>query len=56
LIRAELKKDNEWSKKAKSFVDSGKLVPEDMTNPLLDNKMNSYIVKNNGYVLDGYPR
>jgi adenylate kinase len=51
-----MKKGNDWAKKAKEYVDAGKLVPEEMTNPLLDEKMNSYIVKNNGYVLDGYPR
>jgi adenylate kinase len=39
LIRAETKKDNEWSKKALSIMNSGGLLPDEMVNPLLQAKI-----------------
>eukprot|EP01080_Neovahlkampfia_damariscottae_P003394 gene3394-5939_t len=56
LIRAELKKDNAWSKEAKTYVDNGGLVPQKLVNPLLQKKIESENVTRKGYILDGYPR
>jgi len=55
ILRAEIDKGSEIGLKAKSFMDKGDLVPD---NVLLDIVSNS-LQKNdaqNGYLLDGFPR
>ena len=57
LIREAIKKETELGKKAKAFVEAGKLVPDDLVIALIREKLvesmkNSFC----GFILDGYPR
>lgn len=55
LLRAEIAKETEEGKIAKSFIDKGQLVPVDLVGRIIGKKLASEECKN-GYVLDGYPR
>ena len=55
LLRAEIAKESEEGKIAKSFIDKGQLVPVDLVATIIEKKLASEECKN-GYVLDGYPR
>lgn len=55
LLRAEIAKETEEGKVAKSFIDKGQLVPPELVGKIIANKLSSDECKN-GYVLDGYPR
>lgn len=55
LLRAEIAKETEDGKIAKSFIDKGQLVPPELVGKIIANKLSSEECKN-GYVLDGYPR
>jgi len=53
ILRAERKADSELGQKAQSFMDSGKLVPDDVIIGMMIGAMKKYT---EGYVLDGFPR
>lgn len=55
LLRAEIAKETEEGKIAKSFIDKGQLVPIDLVATIIGKKLAGEDCKN-GYVLDGYPR
>ena len=55
LLRAEIAKETEEGKVAKSFIDKGQLVPIDLVAKIIGKKLAGEECKN-GYVLDGYPR
>ena len=55
LLRAEISKETEEGKIAKSFIDKGQLVPIDLVAKIIGKKLSGDDCKN-GYVLDGYPR
>ena len=55
LLRAEIAKETEEGKIAKSFIDKGQLVPVDLVATIIGKKLAEDDCKN-GYVLDGYPR
>ena len=55
LLRAEIAKESEEGKIAKSFIDKGQLVPVDLVGKIINKKLSSEECVN-GYVLDGYPR
>ena len=55
LLRAEIAKETEEGKIAKSFIDKGQLVPVDLVGTIIGKKLASDDCKK-GYVLDGYPR
>ena len=55
LLRAEIAKETEEGKIAKSFIDKGQLVPIDLVAKIIGKKLAGDDCKN-GYVLDGYPR
>lgn len=55
IFRNEMANQTELGKLAKSYIDQGLLVPDDVTNQMVK----SYLEKadlGNGYLLDGYPR
>ena len=55
LLRAEIARETEEGKIAKSFIDKGQLVPDEVvTNLLLERLENDDC--ENGFILDGYPR
>ena len=55
LLRAEMAKESEEGKFAKSFIEKGQLVPADLVGKIIAKKLAEDDCKN-GYVLDGYPR
>ena len=56
LLRAEVKAGTPAGKKAKSFMDSGGLVPNDVVVEMVKNKLAEPDVSSKGWLLDGYPR
>jgi adenylate kinase len=55
LLRAAVKAGTELGKKAKSYMDSGALVPDDLVIGLLKERILQKDCKN-GFILDGFPR
>lgn len=55
IFRANIKKGTELGMKAKSYMDQGQLVPDEVTIGMLLNRI-SETDCSNGYVLDGFPR
>ena len=55
IFRANIKGGTELGKKAKSYIDKGELVPDDVTIGMLLDRIAEDDCKN-GYVLDGFPR
>ena len=55
LLRAEIAKESEEGKIAKSFIDKGQLVPAELVGKIIEKRLGEDDCKN-GYVLDGYPR
>jgi len=55
LLREEIKKETELGMKAKTFMDAGKLVPDDVVVGMIKNRIKEDDCKN-GFILDGFPR
>ncbi len=55
IIRAALKNGTEMGKKAKEFVDAGKLVPDDVVIGIIRERLSEDDCKD-GFILDGFPR
>ncbi len=55
IFRANIKNGTELGKKAKSFMDQGLLVPDELTLELIMDRFTADDCAN-GYVLDGFPR
>lgn len=55
IFRANIKGGTELGMKAKSYMDQGQLVPDDVTIGMLLDRISQEDCQN-GYVLDGFPR
>ena len=55
IFRANMKEETELGKQAKSFMDKGALVPDNITIAMLLERIHKEDCKN-GYILDGFPR
>ena len=55
IFRENIKNETELGKIAKSYIDKGELVPEELTNKLVEDRLKSDDCKR-GFILDGYPR
>ena len=55
IFRANIKNGTELGKKAKTYMDQGLLVPDELTCDLVVDRIQQKDAKN-GYVLDGFPR
>ena len=55
IFRANIKNGTELGRKAKSYMDSGLLVPDELTCDLVVDRIAKEDCKN-GYILDGFPR
>ena len=55
IIRAALKAQTEMGLKAKEFIESGKLVPDDVVIGIIEERLREDDC-NNGFILDGFPR
>ncbi|HEY8423658.1 MAG TPA: adenylate kinase [Clostridia bacterium] len=55
ILRANIKQGTEIGLKAKSYIDQGALVPDEVVIEIVKNRLNEEDCKN-GYLLDGFPR
>lgn len=55
IYRTEAKKKTIFGEKVSSYINQGKLVPDDITNALVEKRLAAKDCQK-GYILDGYPR
>lgn len=55
IFRENIKNNTELGKKAKSYMDKGLLVPDDLVIALVEDRLNKEDAKE-GFLLDGFPR
>ena len=55
ILRAAIKNGTELGKAAKSYIDAGKLVPDEVVIGIIQDYLNTDACKN-GFILDGFPR
>lgn len=55
IFRANIKGETDLGKEAKKYVDAGDLVPDSLTNRLIEDRL-GWEDAVNGFLLDGYPR
>ncbi len=55
IFRENISKGTELGKKAKAYIDKGELVPDDITIPMILNRLKEPDCKG-GWLLDGFPR
>ncbi|GAA2028889.1 adenylate kinase [Yaniella flava] len=55
IFRYNVKELTELGKEAKTYIDSGDFVPDDVTNRMVADRLNQADTSN-GFLLDGYPR
>ncbi|XP_064958937.1 probable adenylate kinase 5, chloroplastic isoform X2 [Musa acuminata AAA Group] len=56
LLRAEVSSGTEIGKKAKEYMDTGMLVPDEIVTDMVVSRLSQKDVKEKGWLLDGYPR
>ncbi len=56
IFRANIKNNTALGQKAKTYMDAGLLVPDDVVNEMVLDTLNNLPQTSNGYLLDGYPR
>ena len=56
MFRAAMKNETEMGKLAKSFIDKGELVPDEVTNGIVKERLGQDDIKQSGFLLDGFQR
>lgn len=56
MFRAAMANQTEMGLLAKSYIDKGDLVPDDVTNGIVKERLAQDDIKEKGFLLDGYPR
>jgi adenylate kinase len=56
IFRENIKNSTDIGKIAKTFIDKGQLVPNDVTVEIVKERLEQEDCKNQGYLLDGFPR
>ncbi|KAK4759795.1 hypothetical protein SAY87_022926 [Trapa incisa] len=56
ILRAEVAAGTEIGNKAKTFMNEGQLVPDEIVTAMVTARLSLEDVKQNGWLLDGYPR
>ena len=56
MFRAAMANQTEMSVLAKSFIDKGELVPDEVTNGIVKERLAQDDIKEKGFLLDGFPR
>ena len=56
IFRENLKNKTPLGVKAKEYMDKGELVPDDIVIDMVRDRLNQEDAKQNGYILDGFPR
>jgi len=55
ILRSQIQSDTPLGKKAQSFIDNGKLVPDELVIEMVSHRLKKPDVKK-GFILDGFPR
>lgn len=55
ILRSEVKNDTELGRKAKDFMEAGKLVPDDLVTEMVKKRLKEPDARE-GFILDGFPR
>ncbi|MCY7015571.1 adenylate kinase [Streptococcus sanguinis] len=56
MFRAAIANQTEMGVLAKSYIDKGELVPDQVTNAIVKERLSQDDIKQTGFLLDGYPR
>ena len=56
MFRAAIANQTEMGILAKSYIDKGELVPDEVTNGIVKERLSQDDIKETGFLLDGYPR
>ncbi|MDR0298688.1 MAG: adenylate kinase [Streptococcaceae bacterium] len=56
MFREAMKDETEMGKQAKAFIDKGELVPDEVTNGIVKERLAKADIREKGVLLDGYPR
>ena len=56
MFRAAMANQTDMGVLAKSFIDKGELVPDDVTNGIVKERLAQDDIKEKGFLLDGFPR
>ncbi|MFC5631544.1 MULTISPECIES: adenylate kinase [Streptococcus] len=56
MFRAAMANQTEMGKLAKSYIDKGELVPDEVTNGIVKERLAQDDIAEKGFLLDGYPR
>ena len=56
MFRAAIANQTEMGVLAKSYIDKGELVPDEVTNGIVKERLSQDDIKATGFLLDGYPR
>ena len=56
MFRAAIANQTEMGILAKSYIDKGELVPDQVTNGIVKERLSQDDIKQTGFLLDGYPR
>lgn len=56
LFRYNIRENTEIGKRAKQYIDEGKLVPDEIVIDMVKDRFSQEDVKKNGFMLDGFPR
>lgn len=56
MFRAAMANQTEMGTLAKSFIDKGELVPDEVTNGIVKERLAQVDIKEKGFLLDGFPR
>lgn len=56
MFRAAMANQTEMGTLAKSFIDKGELVPDEVTNGIVKERLAQEDIKEKGFLLDGFPR
>ena len=56
MFRAAMANQTEMGVLAKSYIDKGELVPDEVTNGIVKERLSQDDMKETGFLLDGYPR
>ncbi|MFC2770433.1 MAG: adenylate kinase [Streptococcus gordonii] len=56
MFRAAMANQTEMGVLAKSYIDKGELVPDEVTNGIVKERLSQEDIKEIGFLLDGYPR
>jgi adenylate kinase len=56
VLRSEIKNGTELGKTAKSYIDKGQLIPDELMNDILASVYDSFGKDHKGVIFDGFPR